>query len=78
MNRVLLIDDDAGLCGMLVRYLALDGLTAEAVHDGARQHRHWRTTGASSQCCPVGSNGSSRCRHISLAQRVRQPMPPRL
>jgi two-component system response regulator CpxR len=31
---VLLVDDDAELCGMLVRYLAPEGFVASAVHDG--------------------------------------------
>lgn len=33
-DRVLLVDDDTELCGMLVRYLGQDGFRVAAVHDG--------------------------------------------
>jgi len=35
MNRVLLVDDDTELTGMLADYLAVEGFVVEAVHDGA-------------------------------------------
>lgn len=34
MTRVLLVDDDAELTGMLVQYLAHEGFAAEVAHDG--------------------------------------------
>ena len=40
MNRVLLIDDDVGLCEMLVEYLASDGFEVKAVHEGPSGVEH--------------------------------------
>ena len=34
MERVLVVDDDTALCGMLRLYLATEGFDAETVHDG--------------------------------------------
>jgi two-component system response regulator CpxR len=34
MNRILLVDDDKDLCDLLGDYLAPEGFTVEAVHDG--------------------------------------------
>jgi len=34
MSRILLIDDDIDLCELLCEYLASEGLTVEAVHEG--------------------------------------------
>lgn len=36
MSKILLIDDDVELCGMLAEYLAPEGFDAIAVHDGAQ------------------------------------------
>jgi two-component system response regulator CpxR len=36
MHRILVIDDDIGLCELLTEYLAPEGLQVEAVHDGER------------------------------------------
>lgn len=36
MDRILLVDDDVQLCKLLVERLATEGLSLEAVHDGAR------------------------------------------
>ena len=33
-NRVLVIDDDAGLCELIVEYLEAEGFAVESVHDG--------------------------------------------
>ena len=35
MTKILLIDDDAELCDMLIEYLEADGFDAVAVHDGS-------------------------------------------
>lgn len=34
MERILIIDDDVGLCELLTEYLTADGFYVEAVHDG--------------------------------------------
>jgi two-component system response regulator CpxR len=36
MSRILLIDDDEALCELLAEYLAGEGFTIQAVHDGAQ------------------------------------------
>lgn len=36
MERILIIDDDVGLCEVLAERLETEGFTLEAVHDGAR------------------------------------------
>jgi two-component system, OmpR family, response regulator CpxR len=36
MDRVLIVDDDTELCELLRQYLATEGLTADAAHDGNR------------------------------------------
>lgn len=36
MNRILVIDDDVELCGLLTDYLTPEGLQVEAVHDGVQ------------------------------------------
>jgi DNA-binding NtrC family response regulator len=35
-NKILIIDDDTGLCELLVSYLAGEGFAAETTHDGAQ------------------------------------------
>jgi two-component system, OmpR family, response regulator CpxR len=35
-NKILIIDDDTGLCELLVSYLAGEGFDAETTHDGAQ------------------------------------------
>ena len=35
MNRILVIDDDEELCGLLIDYLGPEGFTVEAVYDSA-------------------------------------------
>lgn len=34
MERVLLVDDDVGLCKLLEEYLAPEGFQVDIVHDG--------------------------------------------
>lgn len=34
MNRILIIDDDMGLCDLLTEYLSAEGFSVEAVYDG--------------------------------------------
>src|SRR3974390_1696397 len=34
MDQVLIVDDDVELCGLVQGYLATEGFTAKAVHDG--------------------------------------------
>jgi len=34
MDRILIVDDDTELCGLVREYLAAEGFTAESVHDG--------------------------------------------
>jgi DNA-binding response OmpR family regulator len=36
MDRVLIVDDDTELCDLLKQYLASEGLTVDAAHDGRR------------------------------------------
>jgi two-component system response regulator CpxR len=36
MERILIVDDDVELCGLVKEYLTTEGFTLEAVHDGER------------------------------------------
>lgn len=39
-NRILIIDDDRELCGLLIDFLMLEGFDASAIHDGAKAVEH--------------------------------------
>ena len=34
MDRILVVDDDVELCGLVEEYLAAEGYTVQAAHDG--------------------------------------------
>ena len=36
MERILVVDDDVELCGLVAEYLTAEGFSLEAVHDGER------------------------------------------
>ena len=43
MSRILLVDDDVALCGMLAEYLVIEGFSVACVHDGEAALSELRT-----------------------------------
>ncbi len=41
-NRILVIDDDRELCGLLEEYLVAEGFAVESVHTGPRERNRAR------------------------------------
>ncbi len=73
MNRILLVDDDIELCGMLAEYLAPEGFDVASVHDGeqgAREAVSGRFDAVVLDVMLPLVNGIDALREIRTASRV--------
>src|SRR3984957_7726620 len=66
MDRILVIDDDVELCGLVQEYLQAEGFSVECVHDGDRGGQrapggeYLQAEGLSVECVHDGERGLQR------------------
>ena len=73
MDRILVIDDDVELCGLVGEYLESEGFLVEAVYDGERGLERAREDGYVLIVLDVmlpGMNGFEVLRHIRSSSRI--------